>query len=69
MAAAVRVQAAAARVQAATVCRQAAFTLVEEGRDGSERKLGTERFDLSAFADATSVPKPLDLSLAGGKAP
>ena len=48
--------------------KEAAFTLVEEGRDGSERKLGTERFDLAAFAGATSVPKPLDLSLAEGRA-
>ena len=48
--------------------KEAAFTLVEEGRDGSERKLGTERFDLAAFAGATSVPKPLDLPLAEGRA-
>jgi hypothetical protein len=48
--------------------KEAAFTLVEEGRDGSERKLGTERFDLAAFAGATSVPEPLDLTLAEGRA-
>ena len=48
--------------------KEAAFTLVEEGRDGSERKLGMERFDLAAFAGATSVPKPLDLPLAEGRA-
>ncbi len=46
--------------------KEAAFTVVEEGRDGSERKLGTERFDLAEFAGATSVPKPLDLVFAGG---
>ena len=42
--------------------KEAAFTLTEEGRDGKDRKLGTARFDLSDYADATSVPKPLDLT-------
>jgi len=41
--------------------KEAAFTLTEEGRDGKDRKLGTARFDLSDYAEATSVPKPLDL--------
>ena len=41
--------------------KEAAFTLTEQGPDGKDRKLGTAHFDLRDYADATSVPKPLDL--------